>query len=99
MGFIAGARRLFPVLVMAGIAVRACGEPAAPVGLLVTGVSHPLAIDRDAVRFTWRSADTNRGETQTAYRILVASCPQYLAARTGEWWDSGKVEFRPVGFG
>ena len=67
------------------------GKPSAPVGLLVDGVSNPLAVDRDAVRFTWRSMAANRGETQTAYQIIVSSDPKRLAAGTGDWWDSGKV--------
>ena len=61
-------------------------------GLLVNGVSNPLAIDRDSARFTWRSADASRGERQTAYQILVSSSPDRLAADKGDWWDSGKVD-------
>jgi alpha-L-rhamnosidase len=59
---------------------------------LVNGVSNPLAIERDAVRFTWRSSDTGRRARQTAYQILVASNPESLAAGTAVWWDSGKVD-------
>jgi alpha-L-rhamnosidase len=70
----------------------AFGSPTAPAGLLVNGVSNPLAIDRDATRFTWMAADANRGERQTAYQILVSSSPERLAAGTGDWWDSGKVD-------
>ena len=61
-------------------------------GLLVNGVSNPLAIERDTARFTWRSADTGRGRQQTAYQILVSSSPERLAADNGDWWDSGKVD-------
>ena len=68
------------------------GTPAAPIGLLVDGVSNPLAIDRESARFTWRSAEVGRGEMQTAYQILVSSSAQRLAAGTGEWWDSGKID-------
>jgi alpha-L-rhamnosidase len=62
------------------------------VGLLVNGVSNPLAIDRDAARFTLRSADVGRGERQMAYQVLVASSPERRATRTGDRWDSGKVD-------
>ncbi|HEY2083206.1 MAG TPA: family 78 glycoside hydrolase catalytic domain [Verrucomicrobiae bacterium] len=65
------------VLVIAFIAITADGRPAAPVGLLVNGVSNPLAIERDATRFTWRSKGASRGETQTAYQIIVASSPDF----------------------
>jgi len=65
--------------------------PAAPMELLVNGVKSPLAIDRDATRFTWRAVATGRGETQTAYQILVFSSRANLFAGMGDWWDSGKV--------
>lgn len=66
-------------------------KPNAPRGLLVNGVSHPLAIERDTTRFTWRSVAAGRGQTQTAYQILVSSHPAHLAAGTAVYWDSGKV--------
>lgn len=73
------------------IASIAFGKPAAPVGLLVNGVSNPLAIDRDTARFTWMSADTRRGEAQAAYQLLVASTPERLTSEKADCWDSGKV--------
>ena len=86
------ARRAFLAVIIALISLPAPGMPAAPVGLLVNGVANPLAIDRDTARFTWRSVDINRGETQIAYQILVSSNADRLAAGTGDWWDSGKVD-------
>lgn len=80
------------VLIATVIALQVFGNPAAPSGLLVNGVSNPLAIDRDATRFTWMSPDARRGETQTAYQILVASKPDQLAAEKADYWDSGKVD-------
>jgi alpha-L-rhamnosidase len=81
------------------MAIPVCGEPSAPVGLLVDGVSHPLAIDRDATRFTWMSKDTERGERQTAYQIVVFRRSQSAkdsGIRTHDsgliLWDSGKVD-------
>jgi alpha-L-rhamnosidase len=76
----------------AAFAVDGSGTPSAPAGLLVNGASNPLAIDRAAARFTWRSSDTVRGERQAAYQILVSSNSDHLAAGTGDWWDSGKVD-------
>jgi len=73
------------------MAFAASGRPTAPEGLLVNGVNNPLAIDRDTVRFTWMSKDATRGETQTAYQILVSSNSTDLASGTGGWWDSGKM--------
>jgi alpha-L-rhamnosidase len=79
-------------LAIAFVAFEVSATPSAPTGLLVNGVSTPLAIDRDTTRFTWQSTDTTRGEAQTAYQILVASSPQHLAAQAGDYWDSGKVD-------
>ncbi|HEV2327840.1 MAG TPA: family 78 glycoside hydrolase catalytic domain [Verrucomicrobiae bacterium] len=87
------------------VALGAYGNPSAPVGMLVNGVSNPLAIERDATRFTWMSGDTERGACQTAYQIVVYNSPQSTvrglqsAADSGIgagdlrliWWDSGKV--------
>lgn len=73
-------------------ASAASGKSAAPVGLLVNGVTNPLAIDRDAVRFTWGQKDAGRGAAQSAYRILVASSREFLAEGKGDMWDSGKVD-------
>ena len=78
-------------LVLSSVVFGAFASPPAPAGLLVNGVSHPLAIDRDATRFTWRSEDASREEAQTAYQILVASSAGSLAAGKADWWDSGKV--------
>ncbi|HEX3624988.1 MAG TPA: family 78 glycoside hydrolase catalytic domain [Verrucomicrobiae bacterium] len=88
------------------VAFAAFGKPSAPIGLLVNGVSNPLAIDRDATRFTWMSTDTDRGERQTAYEIVVFRSPQStvhspesqkdlgLGTRDSGliWWDSGRVD-------
>jgi len=65
--------------------------PGAPLGLLVNGVANPLAIDRGATRFSWRSEAGGRGEKQTAYQILVSSSRAKLDAAKGDFWDSGKV--------
>ncbi len=94
-----GRRALFHVslrfalpILLASITLRALGQPAAPVELLVSGVSNPLAVDRHTVRFTWRSPDTGRGARQTAYQILVASSAERLVAEKADLWDSRKVD-------
>ncbi|MGH7980807.1 MAG: hypothetical protein ACREE6_15625 [Limisphaerales bacterium] len=78
-------------LIIASTVFVASGKPSAPNGLLVNGVSEPLAIDQDTTRFTWMSKDDSRGERQTAYQILIASNPECLAIGKADWWDSGKV--------
>src|ERR1700722_19734835 len=82
----------FFTLAIALIGFETLGSPSAPEGLLVNGVSQPLADDRDAIRFTWMSKDGARGETQTAYQILVSTNSEGLAAGTADSWDSGKVD-------
>jgi alpha-L-rhamnosidase len=76
---------IFTLALISG-AIAAFGEPSSPVGLLVNGVSNPLAIDRNATRFTWMSKDSDR-ERQTAYQIVVCQNP----ASGPIFWDSGKV--------
>jgi alpha-L-rhamnosidase len=79
-------------LIIISIALKTFGHPSAPVGLLVNGVNAPLAIDRDATRFTWMSPDNTRGESQTAYEILVSSNPDFGGSQSSIWWDSGQVD-------
>ena len=80
------------VLAITLFAHEVFAKPTAPVELLINGISNPLAIDRDATRFTWMLVDTGRGERQTAYQILVASSPEQLAKDKADRWDSGKVD-------
>ena len=79
-------------LLVTSMALQALGKPVAPAGLLVNGVSNPLAIDRDPTRFTWQTTDANRGDAQSAYQILVAASAADLAAGKADFWDSGKVD-------
>jgi alpha-L-rhamnosidase len=51
----------------------------------------PEGIDVAAPRLSWIVTSPQRGQKQTAYRILVASDPAALEADTGDLWDSGKV--------
>lgn len=54
-------------------------------------LSDPEGIDVAHPRLSWEIAGDRRAVEQVAYRILVASTPQKLAAGTGDLWDSGKV--------
>jgi len=54
----------------------------------------PLGIDVRQPRLSWTleaSQPAARGLAQSAYRVLVASEPDKLAADQGDLWDSGKV--------
>ena len=54
-------------------------------------LTNPLGIDATKPGLHWIIESSQRGEIQTAYRILVASSPQALARNRGDLWDSGKV--------
>ena len=64
-----------------------------PCGLTVEYRENPCGLDTAAPRFAWKqSAAENRSNVRTtAWRILVASSREKLAADTGDVWDSGKV--------
>jgi len=72
------------------------GWPAAA-GLKITGLRteylvNPLALDERQPRFEWRLESDERGQGQSAYRLLVASSPAKLARGEGDLWDSGLVK-------
>lgn len=52
---------------------------------------NPLGIDERLPRLSWKLQSRQRGVSQSAYHLLVASTPETLAADTGDVWDSGKV--------
>jgi len=52
---------------------------------------NPLGIDTPAPRFSWILESTQRGQMQSAFRILVASSGEKLDKDTGDKWDSSKV--------
>src|SRR5262249_32693778 len=51
----------------------------------------PLCIGVRQPRLTWRLESGERGASQTAYQILVATTPANLATNKGELWDTDKV--------
>ncbi len=53
---------------------------------------NPLGMDTTSPRLQWKLASEQRGEKQTAYRILVASSQENLDADNGDLWDTGKVD-------
>lgn len=63
-----------------------------PVELRCENAYNPQGIDAPQPCLSWRFLDLRRGARQTAYRILVASGPEQLAADEGDLWDSGKVD-------
>lgn len=51
----------------------------------------PLCIDVRQPRLSWRLESGERGASQTAYQILVATTPANLATNKGDLWDTDKV--------
>lgn len=54
-------------------------------------LAHPLGIDSPIPRLSWTLESSRRAETQTAYRILVASDSKQLSVGKADLWDSAKV--------
>ena len=89
--------RILPALVV-GL-LLACIAPSARADLAVQQLRteylpEPLGIDTASPRLGWQLASTSseRGQRQSAYRILVASDPARLARDEGDLWDSGQVQ-------
>lgn len=51
---------------------------------------NPLGIDETSPDLRWRVDSDRRGVRQTAFRVLVASTPEQLAANEGDIWDTGR---------
>jgi len=62
--------------------------PQAPAGLRCEYLDNPVGIDVRQPRFFWVLGHTERGQAQSAYRVLVSADPALAA---GDVWDSGKV--------
>lgn len=52
---------------------------------------NPLGIDVASPRLSWILESSRRGETQTAWQVLVATSPERLARNQADLWDSGKI--------
>ena len=55
---------------------------------------NPLGIGREQPHLSWLLTSAQRAQSQSAYRILVASSQEGLLAGGGDLWDSGRVESR-----
>ena len=51
----------------------------------------PVGIDARKPRFSWLLRAEGRGQSQSAYQVLVASSEGKLLAGVGDKWDSGRV--------
>ena len=78
---------LLGVVLLAGV----CSAAVTAGNLRCEYLADPLGIDAGSPRLSWILASSHRGETQTAYQILVASSEKLLKTDAGDLWDSGKV--------
>ena len=53
--------------------------------------TEPLGLDTPAPRLSWQLESRERGESQSAYQVLVATAEKLLAPDRADLWDSGKV--------
>lgn len=75
----------FAALLLLSASLPALAQPGAPFRLRTEYLQDPLGIDVTVPRFSWAVAHGERGQGQSAYRIVV------VAATGGLEWDSGKV--------
>ena len=60
----------------------------APYDLRVEYLTNPLGVDVAKPRFFWKNRHSDRGQSQTAFELIVSSSP---SADTGDMWESGKI--------
>ena len=86
--------RLSALLLAFGILIAGrAGAQDEPTGLLCNLLTHPekCVISEPRPDFGWIVNSRVPNDWQSAFRILVASEPELLAKREGNFWDSGKV--------
>jgi len=83
-------RKLLLLLPLGGPIAMAQGMPLGVERMRCEYLSDPMAVESGAPRLSWTLASGERGQRQTAYRILAASHPSLLERNKGDLWDSGK---------
>lgn len=71
-----------------------------PVDLKCESRLNPQGIDEIAPALSWQldAPKAERGQSQTAYRVQVASSPEILARNQGDLWDTGRVATNQAAF-
>jgi hypothetical protein len=86
----------FAAVVLSG---QGLGQGISPVNLKCDSWRNPLGIDDPNPHLSWQVVATNsleRGQSQTAYEIQVASSTALLSSNRPDLWDSGEVSGQPV---
>ncbi len=90
--FISGLFVLMVSLFLGNAVLRGADEakgPQAPTGLRCEYLVNPLGVDTLKPRFSWVLENSDRGQGQSYYEILVSRQP---TAEVGDFWASGKVD-------
>lgn len=77
------------VLLVTGMAWGAVPGP--PTGLRVNYAYDPV-IDTPRPLFSWIVNDTDRGEVQAAYQLIVSTTRARCEANHGDVWDTGRID-------
>ncbi|EGF24665.1 glycoside hydrolase family 78 protein [Rhodopirellula baltica] len=87
-------KTLLSILFLTTISVAASSSVSAlePQRLRCEYLENPTGIDAALPRLSWQVTSDQRGQSQTAYRLLVASSEEQLGSGVGDLWDSGKVK-------
>ncbi|MDF9827154.1 alpha-L-rhamnosidase [Ereboglobus sp. PH5-10] len=91
-------RTLIRTAMLAGLSVLTLAASAGTIRPTEPRCEHrdnPLGLREVWPRLTWRLEAVNaadRGLVQSAWRVLVASTPEKLAANEGDVWDSGRIQ-------
>ena len=86
-------KTLLSLLFFAATTVAAASVSALePQRLRCEYLENPTGIDITQPRLSWQVTSDQRGQSQAAYRLLVASSEKQLGSNVGDLWDSGKVE-------
>ncbi|MFC1552558.1 glycoside hydrolase family 78 protein [Candidatus Latescibacterota bacterium] len=88
--------RMFMLLIAAVIlsGIHGCGPKTTDItvhSLTCEYLQDPIGIDILSPRLSWKMESQQRGQTQTAYQILVSSSEGRLTPEEQDIWDSGKV--------
>ena len=62
-----------------------------PIELKCENEFEPIGVETAKPRLSWILKSPRRGQTQSAYQVLVASSKELIDQDRGDMWDSGKV--------
>lgn len=81
------------VVLTCGIVMTGCESESMTVSnLRCEYLVNPQGVDEPSPRLSWRNESEQRGQKQTAYRLLVAGSRDHLEKNFGDLWDTGKVQ-------